>query len=101
MQYIGLVFIIIGLFFFLGGVVGIIRLPDAYSRLHASGKVGTVGLYGLIIGVAFIVPSAAPKLLVLAGFFIIIAPVATHTIARSVSVLSTTMGKVDEVETLP
>ena len=33
-----------GLFFFLGGAVGIIRFPDFYSLLHPAGKLDTIGL---------------------------------------------------------
>jgi multicomponent Na+:H+ antiporter subunit G len=72
-----------GLFFFVGGVVGVIRLPDAYSRLHASGKVATMGLLGILMGVGVIVPSAAPKLLVLGLFISISAPVGSHAIAKA------------------
>ena len=35
---------ICGLVFFTGGAVGIIRLPDFYSRLHPAGKLDTAGL---------------------------------------------------------
>jgi len=72
-----------GLFFFMGGVVGVIRLPDAYSRLHASGKVATMGLLGILMGVGVIVPSALPKLLVLGLFISISAPVGSHAIAKA------------------
>lgn len=38
----------IGCFFFVAGSVGLLRLPDIYSRLHALTKADNVGL-GLII----------------------------------------------------
>ena len=72
-----------GGFFFIGGVVGVIRLPDAYSRLHASGKVATMGLLGILMGIGVIVPSALPKLLVLGLFVSISAPVGSHAIAKA------------------
>ena len=34
-----------GLFFFLGGAIGILRFPDFYSRLHPAGKLDTMGLF--------------------------------------------------------
>jgi multicomponent Na+:H+ antiporter subunit G len=35
----------VGLFFFLGGAIGILRFPDFYSRLHPAGKLDTMGLF--------------------------------------------------------
>ncbi|MEO0561737.1 MAG: monovalent cation/H(+) antiporter subunit G [Chloroflexota bacterium] len=78
-----LVFFAFGLFFILVGVVGVIRLPDAFSRLHASGKVATLGLLGIIIAVGIMVPSAILKLIVLALMVAIAAPVNSHAIAKA------------------
>ncbi|QLA17582.1 monovalent cation/H(+) antiporter subunit G [Desulfolutivibrio sulfoxidireducens] len=38
----------IGLIFFTGGTLGLIRLPDVYSRLHMAGKIDTMGSISLI-----------------------------------------------------
>ena len=76
-------FFIFGLFFVLVGVVGVIRLPDAYSRLHASGKVATLGLLGIIIGVGVQAPVTIPKLVALGLFVAIAAPVTSHAIAKA------------------
>ncbi|SVC01711.1 uncharacterized protein METZ01_LOCUS254565, partial [marine metagenome] len=45
-------FLVVGLGFMLVGVCGIVRLPDAYQRLHASSKCTTLGLLGLLVGAA-------------------------------------------------
>ena len=37
------ILLIIGLIFFTGGAVGILRFPDFYSRLHPAGKLDTMG----------------------------------------------------------
>jgi len=84
MELVGAILILIGTFFFFTGVVGVLRLPDAYSRLHASGKVATLGLFGVLAGAAFITPDSAPRLIVLSLFMIATAPVASHTIALAV-----------------
>ena len=36
--------LLLGLFFIAAGVVGVLRLPDFYSRLHALGKSDTLGV---------------------------------------------------------
>ena len=38
-----IILMLCGLFFFTGGSIGIIRLPDFYSRLHPAGKLDTAG----------------------------------------------------------
>lgn len=83
MEVIGLIVLWIGVFFAFVGVLGLVRMPDLYCRLHASGKVSTVGLAGLLLGAAFIMPSAALKLLALAVFAILTLPVGTHAIAAA------------------
>lgn len=81
MEIIGLVVLWIGIFFSVVGVVGLIRMPDMYCRLHATGKVSTVGLVGILLGAAILMPSAWLKLLTLAVFAVLTLPVSTHAIA--------------------
>jgi len=76
-------FFAFGLFFVLVGVLGTLRLPDAYSRLHASGKVATLGLLGIIMGVGFMIPGSIAKLFILGLFVAIVAPVNSHAIAKA------------------
>jgi multicomponent Na+:H+ antiporter subunit G len=40
----------LGAFFFLAGSVGLLRLPDAYSRLHALTKADNLGLALIVLG---------------------------------------------------
>jgi len=39
----------VGLAFMFFGAVGIIRLPDCYSKMHASSKCTTLGLTGMLL----------------------------------------------------
>jgi len=48
--------IIVGTFFSLVGVLGMVRLPDVYSRLHATGKVGIYGAVLLLVAAAVWTP---------------------------------------------
>jgi multicomponent Na+:H+ antiporter subunit G len=80
MDFIGAIFILLGVFFFGVGVLGVIRLPDALSRLHASGKVGTLGLTSLLVGAAFLMPSATFKIIAMIVFVIFSGPVTSHAI---------------------
>jgi len=54
-----------GAFFFLAGTVGLLRFPDALSRLHALTKADNLGLGLVVLGLLFQVegPFAALKLI--------------------------------------
>jgi multicomponent Na+:H+ antiporter subunit G len=79
-----------GVFFTLVGSIGLLRFPDFYTRLHATGKCDTLG-EGLIIlgGMVYHFFQYPETLLVLAKlafliFFIFIAnPTATHAIMKA------------------
>lgn len=50
-EIIGLACITVGLIFFLAGSIGLIRLPDFHSRLHALTKADNMGLGFICLGV--------------------------------------------------
>ena len=74
-----------GVFFLLVGSVGLIRLPDFYSRCHATGKADTLGIL-LVIG-GFIVFEGltlnSAKMLIILVFVALTNPTATHALARA------------------
>lgn len=77
----GAIFMVGGFFFCTVGVLGIVRFPDVYTRIHASGKVSSLGVTGILIGTAFFMPDTALELIVLGIFLVISSPVASHAIA--------------------
>lgn len=83
LEIVGLIFIAIGITFNVIGILGLMRLPDIYTRLHATGKVSTVGVCSLLLGAAFLMPAAAFKLIALAVFAVLTLPVSTHVIAAA------------------
>ena len=48
-----------GVMFFFAGTVGLLRLPDVYTRLHALTKADNVGLGLVVAGLALQAPSLA------------------------------------------
>lgn len=84
LELLGITAPLFGLFFCAVGVLGVIRMPDSLSRLHASGKVATLGLFGLLMGAAILMPSTSLRILALGLFVLLTSPVATHAIAASV-----------------
>ncbi len=47
-----LLFFLAGMFFFMIGVLGLLRLPDVYSRMHATTKCDTLGATAILMGLA-------------------------------------------------
>ena len=79
------ILVIVGAFFALVAAVGLIRLPDVYSRMHAASKAGTVGSGLMMIALAVISADGSTAIRALAGllFFILTAPIAAHLLARA------------------
>ncbi|MGJ3239749.1 MAG: monovalent cation/H(+) antiporter subunit G [Anaerolineae bacterium] len=84
LEIVGIIFLLIGVGFSALGVLGILRLPDTFTRLHASGKVSTLGVLFISLGTAFLLPSAILKLIALSIFVIFSGPVGSHAIAAAV-----------------
>jgi multicomponent Na+:H+ antiporter subunit G len=83
LQFIVLILILIGTLFSVVGVIGFLRLPDVYTRLHATGKVSVFGVVLLLLAAVFWTPVGIGKDLVLIGLLMLAGPVATHTIASA------------------
>ena len=77
--------LVVGLGFMLVGVCGIVRLPDAYQRLHASSKCTTLGLLGLLVGAAVHIGTAESivKAALTIVFAFVATPVGSHALAKS------------------
>lgn len=78
------VLILSGLLFFIAGSIGLLRLPDVYSRLHALTKADNVGLGLLVAGLAMLAsdPLAALKLLLVWPLVLASSAVSAHLIAQ-------------------
>jgi len=74
-----------GFFFFATATLGLLRLPDFYARLHATGKGDTLAVVLSLIGLAvyhgFSLTSA--KIIFIAVFMFLAQPTATHAISRA------------------
>lgn len=77
--------VICGALFSLVAAIGINRLPDAFTRMHAASKAGTVGSGLLLLAVGIHAMDFAVFARAVAGFvfFLLTAPVAAHLLARA------------------
>jgi multicomponent Na+:H+ antiporter subunit G len=74
-----------GLVFVLAGVVGVLRLPDFYARLHATSKCDTLGLALMAAGLALHngLALTTGKILLLVIFVGVVNATAAHALARA------------------
>ncbi len=79
------IFILTGSFFILVAAIGLVRLNDLYSRLHAATKAPSFGIFLLAIGVAifFNQPVVYIKGLFIVVFIYLTAPLGAHAIIKS------------------
>jgi len=80
----GLLMITGGLFVVIGNI-GLVRLPDFYTRLHAAGITDTLGAGLLLLGMIFQAgwSLVAFKLALIIVFILLTSPTATHALAKS------------------
>jgi len=84
-QIVSIPFLLGGFFFFVAATVGLLRFPDFFCRLHATGKGDTLAvllsLTGLSIYEGFSLTSL--KIIFIAVFMFLAQPTSTHAISRA------------------
>ena len=82
-QYSSIFFLFLGCFFILSGSIGLIKLPDVFSRIHAAGLIDTLGtgfvILALIIYSGFSLVSL--KLFLIPLFILFTSPISSHAIS--------------------
>ena len=77
--------ILAGSFFILAGAIGMIRLPDVYTRMHSASVIDTMGagflFAGLMLQAGF--SQVTLKLLFILLLFFFTGPVITHALAQA------------------
>lgn len=73
-----------GIFSIIGGI-GILRLPDFYTRMHAAGITDTMGAGCILVGLMFQAPGwlVVVKLTMVLFFLLLTSPTSGHALARS------------------
>ena len=78
-------FIFGGFFFFTTATIGLIRFPDFFTRLHATGKGDTLAVLLSLIGISIHegLTVTSFKILIIAVFIFLAQPTATHAISKA------------------
>jgi len=77
--------LVAGALFMLLAGVGLVRLPDLYTRMSATSKAATLGASLVLLGAAlnFGTAAVAGRAIVIVAFLFLTAPVAAHAIGRA------------------
>lgn len=92
--------VVLGMLVMTLGVIGIIRMPDVYSKMHAASKAVFLGTIGFAL--ASIVTNdweIIARVILIAGILLITTPVSSQVIARAAAIeheLMRSPGAVDE-----
>ena len=88
MNFTVIILLLFGLLFFAGGSMGLLRFPDFYTRLHAAGKLDTMGLLTTMLAMALYALHdftwsavlTGLKIMLIVAFVFITSPTATHAV---------------------
>lgn len=85
MELVGTLIAIAGGGFVLIGAIGLLRLPDFFTRLHAAGVIDTLGMVLVLVGLSVYAESWLDllKLAIIIIFILFTCPVSTHALARA------------------
>ncbi len=85
MNLVSSIFILVGSLSIIVGLLGVYRMPDFFTRLHAASIIDTLGamliLFGLIMHHGISIVSV--KLFLILVFILITTPTAAHALAKS------------------
>lgn len=85
LQIIAAIIIVASALVIFSAAVGLVRFPDAFTRMHAATKAGVVGAGGLLFGASLALGNWSDVFMAAVGVFFLVATVtiAAHTLGRA------------------
>ncbi len=79
------IFLLAGSAFLLISAVGMLRMPDFFTRMHAAGIADTLGIGLMVLGMALQAGFSliSVKLFLILAFVVLASPAATHALAQA------------------
>ncbi len=77
--------LLVGSAFIIIGGVGLLRMPDFYTRIHAAGITDTLGATAILLGLALQAgwDLMSVKLVIILLFLLLTSPTAAHSLAKA------------------
>ncbi|MFO8174978.1 MAG: monovalent cation/H(+) antiporter subunit G [Gemmatimonadota bacterium] len=85
LDFLSWAFLLSGSFFAVVGGIGVLRMPDLFTRLHAAGVTDTMGAGMILAGLMFQagLTLVTAKLVIILGFVWLSSPVSSYALARA------------------
>lgn len=96
----GSILILIGAFFLFSAGLGLLRMPDVFTRIQAGTKASTLGNILVLAGLGFYHPDWSLKLLIIAYFVLMTNPLSSHALSRAAHAIRTPMAASTVVDAL-
>lgn len=97
-----LFFLVVGVLFLLLAAVGVVRMPDVFTRMQAATKAATLGAGCMLLAVAVYFDSfgVTMRALLVTAFLFITAPVAAHMLGRAAYFIGAPVWKKTHIDEL-
>jgi multicomponent Na+:H+ antiporter subunit G len=99
-ELMGSILILLGSIFLFSAGLGMLRMPDAFTRLQAGTKASTLGNMLVLSGVAFYHPGWSLKLLIVIYFVLLTNPISSHALARAARAIGVPMTRTTAIDAL-
>ena len=96
----GSILVLLGAIFLFSAGLGMLRMPDAFTRIQAGTKASTLGNMLVLIGVAFYHPDWCLKLLIVIYFVLLTNPISSHALGRAAHAIRIPMARATETDAL-
>lgn len=85
LTWVGGILVVAGSILMAIGALGLVRMPDVFTRMHAASVIDTLGVSLVLIGLVFYAgwSLVSVKLIFLVLFITLTSPTATHAVARA------------------
>jgi len=99
-ELIGSLVILVGAFFLFSAGLGLLRMPDVFTRIQAGTKASTLGNILVLGGLGIYHPDWSLKLLIIAYFVLMTNPLSSHALSRAAHAIRTPMARTTIVDAL-
>jgi multicomponent Na+:H+ antiporter subunit G len=90
-ELIGSLLILSGAVFLFSAGLGLVRMPDPFTRIQAGTKATTLGNTLIVAGLSFYHPEWTPKLVLVIFFVLMTNPISSHALSRAAHRIRTPM----------
>ncbi|WP_160010213.1 monovalent cation/H(+) antiporter subunit G [Rhizobium sp. 18055] len=99
-ELVGSIVILLGAFFLFSAGVGLLRMPDVFTRIQAGTKASTLGNILVLAGLGIYHPDWSLKLLIIAYFVLLTNPLSSHALSRAAHAIRSPMARTTIIDAL-